>query len=50
MTVSIGAALFPQDGADADALFHAADERLYAAKSSGRNRVVIPSERLIASR
>jgi diguanylate cyclase (GGDEF)-like protein len=42
LTVSIGAALFPQDGKDAEALFNAADGRLYAAKSGGRNRVVVP--------
>jgi diguanylate cyclase (GGDEF)-like protein len=42
LTVSIGAALFPLDGADPEALFHAADERLYAAKHAGRNRVVVP--------
>src|SRR5438270_4465958 len=50
MTVSIGAALFAQDGKDAESLFSAADERLYAAKSGGRNRVVVPSEKLVASR
>jgi diguanylate cyclase (GGDEF)-like protein len=50
LTVSIGAALFPQDGKDAEALFNAADERLYAAKSGGRNRVVVPSGKLVASR
>jgi diguanylate cyclase (GGDEF)-like protein len=40
LTVSIGAALFPADGATVDALFQVADERLYAAKKAGRNRVV----------
>ncbi|MEO8379767.1 MAG: diguanylate cyclase [Acidobacteriota bacterium] len=40
LTVSIGAALHPDDGADRDALFRAADERLYEAKRLGRNRVV----------
>jgi diguanylate cyclase (GGDEF)-like protein len=40
ITVSIGAALFPSDGANVDALFQVADERLYAAKKGGRNRVV----------
>jgi diguanylate cyclase (GGDEF)-like protein len=40
VTVSIGAALYPQDGADRETLFRTADERLYAAKAAGRNRVV----------
>ncbi|MEA2337252.1 MAG: hypothetical protein QOE82_1259 [Thermoanaerobaculia bacterium] len=40
VTISIGAAMFPDDGTAADALFRAADERLYAAKEGGRNRVV----------
>jgi len=42
VTVSIGAALYPDDGTNADALFAVADERLYAAKKAGRNRVVTP--------
>ncbi len=41
VTVSIGGATFPNDGATADALFAAADERLYQAKRQGRNRVVV---------
>lgn len=44
VTVSIGAAVWPDDGTGVDALFHAADERLYAAKHAGRNRVVVPVE------
>jgi len=40
LTVSIGAAMYPDDGKVSDALFRAADERLYAAKEGGRNRVV----------
>src|SRR5262245_43917776 len=42
VTVSIGAAIYPDDGREVDALFAAADERLYAAKRAGRNRVVTP--------
>lgn len=40
VTVSIGAALYPADGADREALFRTADERLYEAKRGGRNQVV----------
>ncbi|HEX6160404.1 MAG TPA: diguanylate cyclase [Thermoanaerobaculia bacterium] len=40
VTVSIGAALYPEDGADRERLFTKADERLYEAKNLGRNRVV----------
>jgi diguanylate cyclase (GGDEF)-like protein len=42
VTVSIGGALYPDDGADREVLFRTADERLYEAKEAGRNRVVIP--------
>jgi GGDEF domain-containing protein len=35
LTVSIGLAAFPQDGADAEALAARADERLFAARASG---------------
>jgi len=41
VTISIGAAMYPDDGTAPDALFRAADERLYAAKGGGRNRVVV---------
>ena len=40
LTVSGGVALYPDDGADWDRLFSAADRRLYAAKAGGRNRTV----------
>ncbi len=41
VTISIGAALYPDDGVTAEELFHAADERLYEAKRRGRNLVVV---------
>jgi diguanylate cyclase (GGDEF)-like protein len=44
VTVSIGGALYPADGKNADALFLAADGRLYAAKEAGRNRVCVPGD------
>lgn len=37
VTVSAGVALFPADGADADALLKSADAALYAAKRGGKN-------------
>jgi diguanylate cyclase (GGDEF)-like protein len=40
VTVSIGIAVWPQDGREPGALVAAADRALYAAKESGRNRVV----------
>jgi diguanylate cyclase (GGDEF)-like protein len=43
VTISIGGAVFPSDGATVDALFHVADERLYQAKREGRNRAITPA-------
>lgn len=39
LTVSMGIACFPADGADGDSLLSKADEALYRAKALGRNRV-----------
>ncbi len=38
-SASIGLALYPDAGADVEALLHVADSALYAAKSAGRDRV-----------
>ncbi len=40
VTISAGLASFPQDGQDAQQLFAIADDRMFEAKASGRNRVV----------
>ncbi len=40
MTLSGGVAVFPRHGETSDALLHAADLALYAAKVAGRNRVM----------
>lgn len=41
VTASIGIALFPQHGADGEALMVAADQAMYRAKSQGRNRWMV---------
>ena len=41
ITLSIGVALFPEHGSDAESLLRAADEALYEAKGCGRNRVIM---------
>ncbi len=40
-TVSLGLALYPDHGANAETLLRAADEALYSAKTQGRDRVVV---------
>lgn len=44
VTISIGIAIYPQDGTDADELFKRADAAMYAAKSTGRNTYKFHSE------
>jgi len=39
VTVSIGVASFPEDGADAAVLLKSVDELMYLAKSAGKNKV-----------
>jgi len=41
VTISVGAAMFPEHGDSRDALVRAADAGLYAAKQAGRNRICL---------
>jgi diguanylate cyclase (GGDEF)-like protein len=43
VTLSLGVAVYPDHGGDADSLLRAADVALYEAKSAGRNCVVVHS-------
>jgi diguanylate cyclase (GGDEF)-like protein len=44
ISVSVGVAMFPENGASGQAVVKAADAALYRAKQSGRNRTVVHSE------
>ena len=41
VTVSIGVASFPEQATNASELFERADQALYVAKGSGRNRTIV---------
>ena len=45
MTVSIGVASYPQHAVDLEGLIREADEAMYLAKRSGKNRVVVAEDR-----
>ena len=47
-TISIGVATFPTHGGNSDTLLHEADQALYMAKATGRNRVYAADESLAA--
>jgi diguanylate cyclase (GGDEF)-like protein len=44
LRVSIGCAIFPEDGSNGEELVEHADTALYQAKEGGRNRIVMYSE------
>ncbi len=46
LTMSVGVAIFPDDGEDAPKLIAAADRAMYQAKASGRNRVVMAASEI----
>ncbi|MFZ1154798.1 MAG: diguanylate cyclase [Solirubrobacteraceae bacterium] len=46
LTISFGVSVYPEHGETAASLLHAADQALYAAKQSGRNRTVPHSNAL----
>jgi diguanylate cyclase (GGDEF)-like protein/PAS domain S-box-containing protein len=49
VTASLGIALYPADGTDADRLLHNADTAMYHAKERGKNRFVFFSSEMNAS-
>lgn len=48
-TASIGAAVFPQEGADFESLYKAADQGLYKAKERGKNQLAFYKDRTDAA-
>jgi len=48
LTISFGLSIYPEHGETAASLIHAADQALYAAKESGRDRAVLHSPALRA--
>merc|ERR1739841_364588 len=48
VTPSIGLALYPQHGSDAVTLMRHADLAMYQAKSKGRNRVQVFSDKMVS--
>jgi diguanylate cyclase (GGDEF)-like protein/putative nucleotidyltransferase with HDIG domain len=48
LTISFGLSIYPEQGETAASLIHAADQALYAAKESGRDRTVLHSPALRA--
>ena len=46
VTMSAGIAMMPVDAEDTKALFEAADKALYTAKRTGRNRVIMATEKI----
>jgi diguanylate cyclase (GGDEF)-like protein len=50
ITLSIGVAIYPQDGTSADGLVMSADQALYCAKNGGRNCVEVSGRAKITGR
>jgi len=48
VTVSIGVALYPEDGTTAEVLLRKADQALYRAKQQGRNQVMLAADSIFA--
>jgi diguanylate cyclase (GGDEF)-like protein len=49
VTISLGAAVFPEHGSDAATLLQSADAALYAAKAGGRNQTMVATPSLVNS-